>query len=213
MRRACPVGTLWRMSWWAKPFAAVYEASLWPGEIAGMRRRRRELLAQAHGCVLEIGAGTGINLPHYPAGLSELILTEPADEMRAKLEARAAGATVVAAPAEQLPVAAASVDTVVSTFVLCTVDDPVATLQEVKRVLRPGGQLLLIEHVRSDSRWLARLQRLSRRPWRSFACGCRCDQPTEQLVRDAGFRVELRHARWRAMPPVIAPIIVGRALV
>lgn len=201
------------MSWWAKPFAAIYEASLWPGEVLGMKKRRRLLLAQAHGRVLEIGAGTGLNVSHYPEGVSELILTEPADEMRRRLEARATGASVLGAPAEQLPVEDASVDTVVSTFVLCTVDDPVATLHEIRRVLRPGGQLLLIEHVRSDSRWLAGLQRALRRPWRSFACGCRCDQATADLVRAAGFRAELAPARWRGMPPVIAPIVVGRAFV
>jgi hypothetical protein len=78
-------------------------------------------------------------------------------------------------------------------------------------VLRPDGQLLLIEHIRSDVRWRASLQRMLRKPWSSFARGCRCDQPTPELLRAAGFRTELRSARWHAMPPIVAPVVVGRA--
>ena len=80
-------------------------------------------------------------------------------------------------------------------------------------MLRPDGQLLLIEHVRSDARWLALLQRMLRKPWSSFGRGCRCDQPTPELLRAAGFRTELRPARWRAMPPIVRPVVVGRASV
>jgi SAM-dependent methyltransferase len=163
--------------------------------------------------VLEIGAGTGLNVPHYPAGLSELILAEPDAAMRRLLARRAAArASVVAAAADELPVADGSLDTVVSTFVLCTVPDVPATLREIRRVLRPGGQLLLIEHVRSDEPRRAAVQRLLRKPWSSFACGCRCDQPTPELLQAAGFRTELRPARWRAMPPIVRPVVVGRAL-
>ena len=143
--------------------------------------------------MLEIGAGTGLNVPHYPSGLSELILAEPDASMGRRLVRRADGrATVFTAPAEDLPVDDASLDTVVSTFVLCTVENPAAALREIRRVLRPDGQLLLIEHVRSDGRWRAMLQRMLRKPWSSFARGCRCDQPTTELLHAAGFRVELR---------------------
>jgi ubiquinone/menaquinone biosynthesis C-methylase UbiE len=197
---------------WASSFARIYDLSLWPGEHAGMRRHRRELLAQARGRVLEIGAGTGLNVEHYPAGLSELILAEPDASMSRRLARRADGrAAVVAARADDLPVDDASLDTVVSTFVLCTVEEPVAALHEIRRVLRPGGRLLLIEHVRADGRWLASLQRTLRGPWARFACGCRCDQPTPDLLRACGFRAELRPARWRAMPPVVRPIVIGQA--
>jgi ubiquinone/menaquinone biosynthesis C-methylase UbiE len=199
-------------TWWARAFAAIYDASLWPGEHAGMKQQRRALLEQARGRVLEIGAGTGLNVPHYPEGLVELILTEPDSAMSRRLAQRASGgATVLAARADDLPVADSSVDTVVSTFVLCTVESPEAALREIRRVLRPGGQLLLIEHVRADARWLAALQRMLRRPWSSFARGCRCDQPTTELVRASGFEAQLRPARWRAMPPLVRPIVVGRA--
>jgi ubiquinone/menaquinone biosynthesis C-methylase UbiE len=198
---------------WSRGFAALYEPSLWLGERMGMRQRRRAVLAQARGRVVEIGAGTGLNVPHYPEGVSELILTEPDPSMVRRLTRRGHGrATVVTAPADRLPVEDGSVDTVVSTLVLCTVDDPAATLREIRRVLRPDGQLLLIEHVRAEGRLLAAAQRLFRRPWRAFACGCRCDRATPVLLHAAGFRAELRSERWRAMPPIIGPLVVGRAV-
>lgn len=201
-------------TWWARSFALLYDPFLWVGEHVGMKQHRRALLRHAHGRVLEIGAGTGLNVPHYPSGVSELILTEPDASMCRRLVRRADGrATVITAAADDLPVGDASLDTVVSTLVLCTVADPEATLREIRRVLRPGGQLLLIEHVRSDVRWRALLQRILRRPWSSFACGCRCDQPTPELLRASGFHSELRPARWRAMPPIVRPLVVGRALV
>lgn len=199
---------------WERCFALLYDPVLWVDELAGLRQQRRELLAGARGRVLEIGAGTGLNVPHYPAGLTELVLAEPDASMRRRLVARAQGrATVIDAHAEALPLDDGSVDTVVSTLVLCTVADPQAALREIRRVLRPGGQLLLIEHVRSDVRWRASLQRALRKPWQRIACGCRLDQPTQELVRAAGFRVEFRPASWRGMRPMMAPVVVGRALV
>ncbi|HEY6962542.1 MAG TPA: class I SAM-dependent methyltransferase [Gaiellaceae bacterium] len=201
-------------NWWATGFAFIYEPTLWLGEHFGMRRHRRALLAEARGRVLEIGAGTGLNLAHYPADVDELILTEPDASMHRRLLRRSDGpAKVVAAPAERLPVPDGSVDTVVSTFVLCTVDDPEATLREIRRVLRPDGQLLLIEHVRSGTRVLATLQRLLRRPWAGFARGCRCDQDTPGILEACGFRSDLRPARWRGVPPLVAPLVVGRAVI
>lgn len=197
---------------WSKCFAVLYDPFLWLGEHAGMKRHRSELLGRARGRVLEIGAGTGLNIRHYPPALDELILTEPDASMTRRLERRADGrAAVLAAAADRLPVPDASVDTVVSTFVLCTVEDPAATLREIRRVLRPDGQLLLIEHVRSDGRFGAWCQRRLRTPWSRFACGCRCDQRTVELLRAAGFRTELRPARWRAMPPLVRPVVVGLA--
>jgi ubiquinone/menaquinone biosynthesis C-methylase UbiE len=193
-------------------FALAYDPVLRIAERGGLTEQRRALLCAARGRVLEVGAGTGLNVPHYPSGVEELILAEPDDAMRRRLVRRVGGrASVVAARAEQLPVADASVDTVVSTFVLCTVDDPQAALREIVRVLRPDGQLLLIEHVRAESARRAALQRLLRRPWAAFARGCRCDQPTQTLLRAAGFRVELRPASWGGLPPILAPVVAGRA--
>jgi ubiquinone/menaquinone biosynthesis C-methylase UbiE len=200
---------------WLRIFALVYDPFLWLGELAGLRRRRRALLSTARGRVVEIGAGTGLNTALYPDGLTEVILTEPDAAMRNKLERRLArngrDARIVDAPAECLPVADASVDTVVSTLVLCTVPDVERTLHEIARVLRPGGRLLFIEHVRAKSRLLAWVQDSLFEPWRSFACGCCCNRPTAELLRACGFHVETDEARWHGMPAIVRPLIVGWA--
>jgi SAM-dependent methyltransferase len=201
---------------WARLFAALYDPVLALGELTGLRRRRRELLAAAHGRVVELGAGTGLNLRHYPDGLDELLLVEPDPAMRRRLARRVRDleqvAGIVAAPAERLPVDDHSVDTVVATLVLCTVDDPRQALQEITRVLRPGGKLLFLEHVRAPTPRLARWQRRLHEPWRHFACGCRCDRATVELMRTCGFEFdELAEAAWRAMPPIVRPLAIGQA--
>jgi ubiquinone/menaquinone biosynthesis C-methylase UbiE len=201
---------------WARTFAATYDLFLWAGERAGVRSLRAELLEGARGCTVEIGAGTGLNLPHYPEDLDDLLLLEPDPAMRSRLEAnlsrRGRRPRLVDAPAEELPFADASVDTVVSSFVLCTVDAPGVALREIARVLRPDGQLLFLEHVRSSSPRLARWQDRLAAPWRRFAAGCRCNRATAELIADCGFSLEeVREASWRAMPPLVRPLVVGRA--
>lgn len=203
---------------WARVIAGIYDPFLWLGERAGMRSHRGELLAQARGRVLEIGAGTGLNLEHYPATVEELVLTEPEEPMARRLEARMraadAGWKVLRAAAEAIPVADDSVDTVVSTMVLCTVDDQRRAAEEIRRVLRPGGALLFIEHVRSERRLLGRLQDVLREPWRRFAGNCHCNRRTLELLHQHGFRVEqLRTAAWKRMPFVVRPLVVGRATI
>ena len=202
---------------WARVFAAIYDPFLWIGERAGMRRHRRDLLTQARGRTLEIGSGTGLNLARYPDDLDELVLAEPDPSMRKRLQTavrrREHKARVIDARAEQLPFADASIDTVVSTLVLCTVDAPDLALREIGRVLRPNGQLLFIEHVRSDSPLLARWQDRLARPWQRFAEGCRCNRATLELMDACGFRVAARPAAWRAMPPIIRPLAIGRATI
>ena len=200
---------------WARIFAAVYDSVLWAGERAGMRARRRDLLALARGRTLELGAGTGLNLPHYPGAVDELILAEPAAPMRWRLQKavrRGGRAATVLDAAERLPLADGSVDTVVSTLVLCSVEQPVAVLDEIKRVLAPGGQLLFLEHVRADSARLAAWQDRLETPWRRFAEGCRCNRPTVELIDAAGLPVRQRHdGTWRAMPAIVRPIVWGSA--
>jgi len=180
-----------------------------------MRAARKALLEQATGRVIEVGAGTGLNVPHFPRKTRELILVEPEPPMRRRLERRlrrsGRQAVIVDARAEQLPFADRSVDTVVSTLVLCTVDRPDRALAEIARVLRPGGQLLFIEHVRADSPALAWWQDRLLGPWRRFACGCRCNRATVELMRACGFEVEASRASWRAMPPIVRPLMSGRA--
>jgi ubiquinone/menaquinone biosynthesis C-methylase UbiE len=197
------------------PSAYFYDAFLSLAERRGMRERRRALLARAHGRVLEIGAGTGLNLAHYPAAVTGLVVTEPDDRMRSLLERRATGrATVSDAPAEALPFPGGSFDFVVSTMVLCTVADPEAALGEIRRLLAPGGRFLFIEHVRADTPRLARWQDRLEAPWRAFGEGCRCNQPTLGLLADGGLEVErLERDRWRGMPAVVGPLVLGAAAV
>jgi SAM-dependent methyltransferase len=144
-----------------------------------------------------------------------LILVEPEPAMRRRLERRVRRserqALVVDASAEQLPFADASVDTVVSTLVLCTVEHPDRALEEIARVLRPGGQLLFIEHVRAESPALAWWQDRLMGPWRRFACGCRCNRATVELMRACGFDVDAGRGSWRAMPPIVRPLMSGQA--
>lgn len=195
--------------------ALVYDPFVWAGELVGMRRRRRALVSAARGSVVEIGAGTGLNVAHYPDGVDDLLLAEPEPAMRRRLARRlqrhARQARIIDAPAERLPLADESVDTVVSTLVLCTVEDPEAALREIARVLRPGGQLLFLEHVRADSRVLAAWQDYLFRPWRGFAGGCCCNRPTGELMRACGFAVTAESAVWRGMPRIVHPLLVGAA--
>jgi ubiquinone/menaquinone biosynthesis C-methylase UbiE len=165
---------------------------------------------------VEIGAGTGLNLAHYSDDLDELVLAEPDGPMHARLERRVSRsgrpARILETPAERLPFPDRSVDTVVSTFVLCTVDDPEAALREIVRVLRPDGQLLFLEHVRARSPRLAAWQDRLAESWRHFARGCRCNRATAALMTTCGLAVDdLREASWRAMPPIVRPLIIGRA--
>jgi len=201
---------------WARAFAAVYDPSLWIGEQAGLRKRRHDLLQRSAGFTIEIGAGTGLNLAHYPDDLAGLVLLEPDAAMRRrlaeKLDRGHPQVRLVDAPAEQLPFADGSIDTVVSTFVLCTVDAPDVALQEIVRVLKPDGQLLFIEHVRSDSPRLACWQDRLANPWRRFARGCHCNRATAELMMALGLELEEQDdASWRAMPPIVRPLILGRA--
>jgi len=195
--------------------ARVYDPFVWLGELVGMRSRRSVLVGNARGRVVEIGAGTGLNIAHYPDEITELVLTEPDAAMRRRLARRlqrdGRGARIVDAPAERLPLADASVDTVVSTLVLCTVNDPERTLGEIARVLRPDGQLLFIEHVRASSRFLAACQDYLLRPWRSFAGGCHCNRATVELMRACGFTIAADEDVWRGMPAIVHPLILGRA--
>ena len=202
---------------WSRWSARLYDPFLALGERRGMAAHRRSLLAGAAGRVLELGAGTGLNLQHYPASVEELVLSEPDTAMRAALERRVARserrARVVAAPAEALPFADATFDTVVSTMVLCTVDDAGLAVAEARRVLRPGGRLLFVEHVRAGTPRLGRWQDRLAAPWAAFAQGCRCNRPTEALL-EREFRLEnIERGTWRGMPALVHPLVIGHACV
>lgn len=177
-------------------YAALYDRlnthadGSWLGEV------RRAFGEQARGRVLEIGAGTGMNLLHYRH--AELVIaTEPNPAYLRQLCRRAPQAAVpvrvVEAPAERLPVGDASVDTLVSTLTMCSVDDPAQVARELNRVLRPGGQLLLFEHTKTDrGRVTEVLQSWSVPFWRYFVGGCHVNRPTLETLRANGFHVEVR---------------------
>jgi ubiquinone/menaquinone biosynthesis C-methylase UbiE len=201
---------------WERAFAAFYDALLKSTEEAGNAARRNQVLARASGTVIELGAGTGFNLGHYPPDV-ELILCEPAEPMARRLEDRLTeqgrSGDVVRAPAESLPVEDDVADTVVSTLVLCTVDNPDEALREARRVLKPGGRLLFIEHVAAPEGSLTRrAQRLLHRPWRAFACGCHNHRETEASIRGAGFEIDvLENGELEKSPPIVRPLIWGTA--
>jgi ubiquinone/menaquinone biosynthesis C-methylase UbiE len=201
---------------WGRVFAACYDRALRASEEAGLADRRAGLLAQAAGRTLEVGAGTGLNLAHYPAAVTELVLTEPDPLMARRLRARAAGSgrrpEVIEAPAERLPFPDGSFDTAVLTLVLCTVPDPRAALAELARVLRPGGRLLFLEHVRSDDPGLARWQDRLHRPWRWFGDGCNCNRDTLAAIQASPLDVEeVDRGELPKAVPIVRPLIVGRA--
>jgi ubiquinone/menaquinone biosynthesis C-methylase UbiE len=201
---------------WGRLFAAGYDRFLAGTEKAGLRDRRAGLIASARGRTLELGAGTGLNLPHYPAAVTELVLTEPDPHMAKRLRRRAAAdsraAEVVEAPAEQLPFDDKSFDTAVLTLVLCTVEDPPGALGEIARVLRPDGRLLFLEHVRSTEPGVARWQDRLETPWRWFGDGCHCNRDTLATIEASPLTVDrVERDELPKSPPIVRPLIVGSA--
>lgn len=204
------------MRLWENIFALGYDHFLAPTEHACLAEYRGRLLHTAAGRILEIGGGTGANLPYYRNGVSELVIAEPSHPMLRQLEHKLPAyplpTRVLRAQAEHLPLESGSFDIVVSTLVLCTVQDAPAALAELHRVLKPQGRLLFLEHVRSDDPTLARWQDRLRRPWSWFGCGCQCNRRTAETIQAAGFALEqLEHHALAKAPPLVRPVIVGTA--
>jgi len=172
--------------------AGVYDAVMWPFERAAVGAWRQRLAARARGRVLEIGTGTGAQLRWYGPGV-EVTALEPDATMRERARRRAARVaarvTVVDGRAEDLPFADASFDAAVSAFALCTVADSAAALAELRRVLVPGGTLLLLEHVHLHWEPGRALQSRAAPAWAAVAGGCRLDRDTVRFAREAGFSV------------------------
>jgi ubiquinone/menaquinone biosynthesis C-methylase UbiE len=191
-------------------FAAVYDIMTALPEHMVLRRLRRQVAGAATGRVLEIGAGTGANLPHY--GKAESVVATDPDPYMLRRARRRSEALVFPiefrqCPAEALPFPDASFDTVVSTLSLCTVRNPAQALSEVKRVLRPGGVLRFMEHVQADQRMHRKVQGLLAPAWRWAGAGCHLDRPTASTLEAAGFELmELTHRR-----QAITPLIIGTA--
>lgn len=200
----------------ARLFAALYDRMMAATEEAGLAERRRGLIGEARGRVLEIGAGTGANVALYPAAVTELVLTEPEAPMARRLRDRVAAerpaARVVEAGADALPFDDGAFDTVVSTLVLCTVPDQARALAEISRVLAPGGRLLMLEHVRADDPSLARWQDRLEGVWGVMGRGCHPNRDTPAALRRAGFAVErLERDRLPKAPPIVRPLIAAVA--
>jgi ubiquinone/menaquinone biosynthesis C-methylase UbiE len=198
-----------------KLFAMTYDRQMAASEKAGLRKMRAGLIAGAHGKVLEIGGGTGASLPWYGREVESLTVTEPEPGMvkRLRRSAReyAPQATILRAPAEDLPFEDDSFDVAVSALVLCGVNDQPRAVRELRRVLRPGGTLLFLEHMRSDDPAIARLQ--DRLNWlnRIVVC-CDCNRPTLRTIEQAGFTVtDLERTALPKAPKFVGNAAIGAA--
>ena len=204
------------MTAFTRTYAAIYDTLAAREDRRGGAGLRSLLVAEAAGLTLEIGTGTGRCLPHYRAA-SHVVALEPDDEMRARAERRSGKARVpvevVAGDALRLDYPDAAFDTVVAAWVLCTIPEPTMALAEIRRVLRPTGTLRFCEHVRAADPLLAKRQDRLARPWRWFARGCRCNQDTVSLMRQAGFDVDER-AEFLfepSSPAIVRPTVLGVA--
>jgi len=197
-----------------RPLAAWLMKRLDGADDADYRLHKQVLFADLGGMVVEIGPGTGVNLPYLPRDIA-LTAIEPSAPMRRYLAERAAelgrSLNVIDGTAERIPFPDASVDAVVCTLVLCSVAEPAATLAEIRRVLKPGGRFLFIEHVAAPhGSWQRRAQWLARPCYFYCLDGCHTDRETWRTITDAGFaRAQLAH--FRTHPSVTAPHIVGVA--
>ncbi len=202
---------------WGRGFAALYDRAFQATEEAGLREMRRQALSRAGGRTIDVGAGTGANLELFSPQVTELVMAEPDPHMVKRLRAKLPGATakaeVVVAPAESLPFEDSSFDTVAFTLVLCTVPNPAVALAEAARVLRPGGRLLFLEHVRSEDAGLARWQDRLEKPWRFLADGCHCNRDTVATIDASPLSVEqVEQGELPKAPPLVRPLVRGSAV-
>jgi ubiquinone/menaquinone biosynthesis C-methylase UbiE len=195
----------------------IYDRFMRASERACLEAWRSELLADLSGSILEIGAGTGANVPRYPPAVKHLVLVDDDRHMLAKLEERVRGSKteieIVEASAVSLPFPDASFDAVVSTLVLCSVPDADAVLREVRRVLRPNGAFVYLEHV-ADEEGTSRFawQRRVEPVWRRLAGNCHLTRRTGDAIRRAGFVVEdERRESMRKALPIVRPTVRGIA--
>lgn len=194
-----------------KWFAAIYDRMSESEEKKFFAAIRQELLQDVSGEVLEIGAGTGLNFPFYPKGV-HVVATEPDPYMfkRAKKRAGAVAANIELqkVAAEELPFPDGTFDFAIDTLVLCSVRDPRRVLAEIKRVLKPGGELRLYEHVRSRNPIGALAQDVIQPVWSWLGAGCHPNRDTERFVREAGF--DLVHSQREIHLPPVPPMVFVR---
>jgi ubiquinone/menaquinone biosynthesis C-methylase UbiE len=202
-------------------FAWYYPKVVGRAEAAGQAETRRELLSEARGRTLEIGAGSGFNLPHYTEAVTELVVSEPSPHMQQHLRQRLASDPppvgsweIVEASAESLPFDDASFDTVTGGFIMCSIPDPEGALAEIARVLKPGGRYIFLEHVHAgDGTMLGRFQDLIEIPHRYIAAGCHPNRRTWELIEDSPLEVErMERGEQPKAPPSVKPTILGSAV-
>ena len=203
------------MSWL---MAAVYDRFMRGSEEACLAQWRAELLRDLSGAVLEVGAGTGVTLPHYPKSIKRLVLSEPDAHMRRKLKRKVDASAlrnieISNASLDSLPFKAGEFDAVVCSLVLCSVPDQPAALAAIARVLKPGGRLLFLEHVAADGRpgrlkWQRRIEPV----WKHLMGNCHLTRRTEAAIAAAGFKIErIQRESIRKALPIVRPSIRGLA--
>ncbi len=175
---------------------------------------RARVAGAAEGRVLELGIGSGLNLAHYGPAVREVIGIDPSPELLAMARRRVGGQTVtlLEGSAEALPLADTSIDTIVTTWTLCTVPDAARALAEAHRVLRPGGALLFVEHGRAPSPRVARWQDRLNRPWGCIAGGCHLNRRIDTLIGDSGLRITQLQQGAIPGPPTHTWFYEGRAV-
>ena len=198
--------------------ARFYDLAMQKVERLCLSRWRMELLSEVDGEVLEVGAGTGVNLQYYSQNISRLVLCEPDAAMRKQLELKLqnsarSSAEISSCAAERLNVADNSIDCLVSTLVLCSVTDPQQSFKEAFRVLKQGGKLILMEHVAAErSSRLYFWQQLWQPLWRRAACNCHLTRQTGRSLERAGFILYTRAEVMSGGPSIASPMIVGHAI-
>lgn len=199
--------------------AVVYDRLTQASEVACLQQWRSDLLRDLAGQVLEVGAGTGLNIPYYPRALSRLVLSEPDPHMRSRLTRQTRAhhwdqAEVLDASLEELPLPDNAFDAIVGTLVLCSVPRLDCALAEIHRVLKPGGRFVFLEHVAAEDRprrlkWQHRVEPF----WKRLSGNCHLTRRTGEAIRAAGFAiVDIKRESMRKAWPLVRPTIRGTAL-
>ena len=200
-------------------FAFIYDPMIAKTEAACLQDWRKELLANAYGNVLEVGAGTGANLKFYPDKVEKLIISEPDEFMRKKLLQKLDDSSIKSHEIqsfgmEDIDLPDNSVDCVVSTLVCCSVRSPEESLKQVYRVLKPGGLFLFMEHVAAENnpkrlKWQNRINPI----WKRISGNCHTNRETEKTILNTGFEIkEITKASMRKAPAFVRPTIRGIAI-